>query len=84
MALRPSDLNNYYWCEAIFIDLLKYINKINFSYQKRFKKYLRFYIKKKSAMFDSNIVRRAQVAHTESWYDYSNILDENIWLYDIT
>ena len=33
--LRPSDLNNNYWCEAIFIYLLKYINKINFSYQKR-------------------------------------------------
>ena len=33
------DLNNYYWCEAIFIHLLKYINKINFSYQKRFKKF---------------------------------------------
>ena len=31
------DLNNYYWCEAIFIHLLKYINKINFSYQKRLK-----------------------------------------------
>ena len=30
-----SDLNNNYWREAIFIYLLKYINKINFSYQKR-------------------------------------------------
>ena len=53
--LRPSDLNNNYWREAIFIYLLQYINKINFSYQKRFKKYLSFTVlhKKKSAMSHS-------------------------------
>ena len=35
--LRPSDLNNNYWSEAIFIYLLQYINKIESSYQKRAK-----------------------------------------------